>query len=203
MVVVYGELPRAMTGAATQLLAESLLVEPGYRHIVPDEAERRLLMRHMIGSMLATARREGKVWAATENNVLLGAGIWLKPGAYPPGRWDTVRSWPHQLGLMSLGREKLRLLNQMEANTRQYFPATPCWYLEILGIDPATQGRGIGSGLLAYMLAEIGPYACYLETATPANLRFYERAGFHIVEPAARLAPGDGPTHWTMMRNPQ
>jgi hypothetical protein len=39
-----------------------------------------------------------------------------------------------------------------------------------------------------------------LETATPANLPFYERLGFHV---RSRVDLPDGPPVWTMWREPE
>jgi GNAT superfamily N-acetyltransferase len=57
------------------------------------------------------------------------------------------------------------------------------WYLSIVGVLPSAQGRGLGATLLAATLAEASRanVACYLETFTPRNLRFYEQLEFHRV----------------------
>jgi GNAT superfamily N-acetyltransferase len=81
------------------------------------------------------------------------------------------------------------------------FPGDEPWYLEILGVDPAHQGGGLGPRLLAGVLARADREgrACYLETSRPANVGFYGRLGF-AVEREVVLVPGGVP--FTMMRRP-
>lgn len=54
------------------------------------------------------------------------------------------------------------------------------WYLSIIAVDPALQGRGCGPQLLAPTLSEADALGVvtYLETFSPRNPRFYERLGF-------------------------
>jgi ribosomal protein S18 acetylase RimI-like enzyme len=76
----------------------------------------------------------------------------------------------------------------------------PHWYLMILGVDPAHQGAGIGSALIAPTLAEADAAGlpCYLETAKERNLAFYRRHGFDVRHEAH--IPGGGPKVWMMAR---
>ena len=61
-------------------------------------------------------------------------------------------------------------------------PAAPHYYLGVIGVDPDSHGRGIGTQLIRTFcdLSAGDPLSCgvYLETAQESNLRFYERAGF-------------------------
>lgn len=203
MPVTYAELPPHLTKPAIEMLVDSLQVEPGFAHILPRESERRLAMKHIFAGMTSTARRKGKIWAAIEDDTVLATGIWLAPGEYPSGWLESIRTIPHMIGLRSLGREKLQMLSDFDNRAKEHFPKTPCWYLQALGVHPSTQGKGIGSALMRYMLEEIGAHDCYLETGTPANVRFYERIGFEVLNAEAQLTPNKGPTHWTMMRYAQ
>jgi GNAT superfamily N-acetyltransferase len=77
------------------------------------------------------------------------------------------------------------------------------WYLSIIAVDPALQGRGCGQQLLAPTLAEADARSVvtYLETFSPRNPRFYERLGFttraRFDEPTTRAQ------YAVMIRNPQ
>lgn len=61
-------------------------------------------------------------------------------------------------------------------------PAAPHYYLGVIGVDPDSHGRGIGTQLLRSFcgLSARDPLSSgvYLETAQESNLGFYERAGF-------------------------
>lgn len=44
---------------------------------------------------------------------------------------------------------------------------------------------------------------CSLETADPANVAFYRRFGFEVVDAALEVIPGGGPTVTAMRRPPR
>ena len=80
-------------------------------------------------------------------------------------------------------------------------PSEPHWYLEVLSVRPEHQRQGLGSRLVTPILerADRDGLACYLETADPDNVDFYQRFGFDIVDPALEVIAG-GPTLTTMRR---
>lgn len=61
-------------------------------------------------------------------------------------------------------------------------PLHPFTYLRTLGVDPHSQGRGLGSQLVEWVVraAPVG-LPVYLETAKEENLGFYARHGFMCV----------------------
>jgi ribosomal protein S18 acetylase RimI-like enzyme len=75
------------------------------------------------------------------------------------------------------------------------------YYLAIVGVAPAAQGRGLGSRLMFPMLSEAdaGGVAAYLEASSPRSRLLYERHGFEVVE-EMRL-PSGGPAIWRMWRD--
>ena len=72
------------------------------------------------------------------------------------------------------------------------------WYLDMIAVDPARQGQGIGTALMRFGLdrASAAGMDAFLETAVEANVAYYERFGFHVVEAGAPVE--DGPTIWFM-----
>jgi ribosomal protein S18 acetylase RimI-like enzyme len=65
----------------------------------------------------------------------------------------------------------------------EFHPKEPHWYLAIVGVDSAHQGKGLGAQLMESGLArcdEEGLIA-YLESSNPANISLYERHGFRVV----------------------
>jgi GNAT superfamily N-acetyltransferase len=70
-------------------------------------------------------------------------------------------------------------------------------YLDAIGVDPSQQGRGVGTALMRVGIEqarELGVDA-FLETAVEANVTYYERFGFEVVEDGA---VADGPHIWFM-----
>ena len=79
----------------------------------------------------------------------------------------------------------------------------PHYYLFMLGVDPAHQGKGIGSHLVQHglrMCNEEGLPA-YLACATEDNVRFYEKHNFRVIEEF--LIPHNGPKAWCMIYEPK
>lgn len=74
------------------------------------------------------------------------------------------------------------------------------WYLSIVGVAPAAQGRGIGAQLIEATLAEADQAGvpCYLETFDGRNPRFYARLGFFAV--ASHLEPVTTSAYTLMVR---
>ncbi len=70
------------------------------------------------------------------------------------------------------------------ARAADYRPATPHFYLGILGVSPATQGGGTGGDLVSPILAscDASGTVAHLESSNPRNLGFYERLGFETVD---------------------
>jgi len=64
----------------------------------------------------------------------------------------------------------------------KFKPATPHYYLGVIGTDPVSHGRGIGTQLLSAFCEASArdplSSGVYLETAQASNLKFYGRAGF-------------------------
>ena len=88
-----------------------------------------------------------------------------------------------------------------DAISTRFAPSAPHAYLGVLGVEPARQGQGGGRALLDAFCARTAndpqSSGVYLETATPANLAFYGRAGFRV----SGDAPLDDSTHlWCLFR---
>jgi GNAT superfamily N-acetyltransferase len=76
----------------------------------------------------------------------------------------------------------------------------PCWYLIVLGVEPADQRHGLGGQLLQPILAraDADGLPCYLETESADAVRFYTRHGFAVLAEAD--VPGIGFHYWAMRR---
>lgn len=81
-------------------------------------------------------------------------------------------------------------------------PAERHWLLDQLAVDPAMQGRGLGSAMarLAISIAEGDGLPLFLETGVARNVAWYERLGFSVMLDAD--APDGGPHIWFLRRDP-
>lgn len=127
---------------------------------------------------------------------LVGVALWLPPGVGPdedtliPLLQDTVRP-----------ADQDQVFAVFEAMGR-FHPHEPHWYLPLIGVRPAHQGRGHGSALMQQALRrcdEEGRLA-YLESSNPANVPLYERHGFEVL---GVIRAGSSPPLFPMLRRPR
>ena len=138
--------------------------------------------------------------------------VWTAPGSAsaalwaPPGRWRTTAR--EDLALL---RPLLhpRLISRMPLVVRGLLGVErahplqpPHWYLAVLGTEPAAQGQGLGSAVLAPVLEQCDRdgVAAYLESSKERNIAFYARHGFRVTR---ELHLPRGPTMWAMWRDPR
>ncbi|MEW6144213.1 MAG: GNAT family N-acetyltransferase [Thermodesulfobacteriota bacterium] len=125
-----------------------------------------------------------------------GVALWLPPGAVPD-----------EESLMNVFQETVdgyrrdtvySVMEQMET----YHPTEPHWHLPLIGVDPAMQGRGIGSVLQRHVLdiCDREETLAYLEATSARSVRLYERLGF---EPLGTIQAGDSPPIVPMLRRPR
>jgi ribosomal protein S18 acetylase RimI-like enzyme len=204
---------------ASQLLARAFHEEPLMVYYLPQSAVR---LQALPIFMLITLRYSlafGEVWTTPGHD---GVACWLPPGKTEMGGWGLIRaclgtfplhlllpvlpgSRPDGLAAVSLQRrwQFLKKLDHIEKELdRIHAEVTPGphWYLLILGVEPARQGQGLGSRLIAPKLEQVRSTGlpCYLETMTELDVAFYRKNGFQVAR-EADLAPG-GPHMWAMIR---
>ncbi|MQA76287.1 MAG: GNAT family N-acetyltransferase [Solirubrobacterales bacterium] len=189
-------------GESAALLAASFADDPVYRAVFARAADPRRELQRFMASPLRDALDAGVAHGALVAGRLAGVAAWLPPGAYPWSAARKARAAPRLLGIWLGAPGSARMLARLGSNVEAAFPRDePLSYLEVIGVDPAFQGRGVGSVLIreGLRLADAAGHACYLETPVASNVRLYERFGFEVERDGLELLPG-GPTHWTMRR---
>jgi GNAT superfamily N-acetyltransferase len=78
----------------------------------------------------------------------------------------------------------------------------PHHYLGILGSDPQFRRTGAGSAVLAPVLerCDTEGLPAYLETQKEANIAYYARHRFEVVQ---KIEVPDCPPIWTLLRQPK
>jgi ribosomal protein S18 acetylase RimI-like enzyme len=102
------------------------------------------------------------------------------------------------LPLLRLGPGALSRLSQWGEMGFQHDPPESHQHVELVVVEAALQGLGIGSRLMEELCREIDsfPQPAYLETDKPENVPFYERFGFGVIGEATAL----GTRNWFMSR---
>jgi ribosomal protein S18 acetylase RimI-like enzyme len=122
-----------------------------------------------------------------------GAALWLPPDVHPD---ETAigavleRTAPAAL-LADLGA----VFERMAA----FHPNGPHWYLPLIAVDPAHQGKGHGSALLSHALTQCDRdhLPAYLESTNPRNISLYKRHGFEVL---GTIQVGQSPPLTPMLR---
>jgi ribosomal protein S18 acetylase RimI-like enzyme len=185
--------------ALAAVLGRAFAADPFYSYLAGTASERGQRMRDGWAAILRFA--SAGLSASWTTDDLAGAAVWIPPGRSASGFVDQLRMLPAlaELTGWSRMRQASAALEALERRRRALAP-TPHWYLSALGVEPERQGEGIGSALLAPVLAEADTagLACYLETAVGRNVLLYERHGFDVVEEL--VLPNTDVHGWLMLR---
>jgi ribosomal protein S18 acetylase RimI-like enzyme len=121
------------------------------------------------------------------------AAMWLPPGIHPDAEALAALTAEHA------PKERQADMDRVFAQMDAFHPSEPCWYLPLIGVDPACQGRGLGSALLRFALERCDREAApaYLESSNPRNVPLYQRHGFEII---GEIQAGTSPTVVPMLR---
>lgn len=185
-------------GAAAEALALAFTDDPAWMHLIPDDAVRteRLFafFSAEIGSLVPEHRQ---LWVVDGG---AGAALWARPGQWRVPLHRTLRVAPRVAPLFGR-RLGLALRSQMRAE-RHHRGLADHWYLDRLGVAPASQGQGLGGALLAPVLerCDRDGLPAYLESSTERNRALYERNGFALT--GTFPMPAGGPAIREMWRQP-
>jgi len=187
-------------------LVDALWFDPFYvaisREFADDEARRREALARYFDHSMSEGERRGHlvVWP----DPAVGAAVWLLPAASSA---FTAESNVKAAFLMEVlgtrGAENYhRIIDFMRPRASAVIHRS-AWYLSIVGVAPAAQGRGIGARLIEPTLTEADKAGvdCYLETFDSRNPRFYQRLGFSAV--ASHVEPVTGSAYTIMNRSPR
>jgi ribosomal protein S18 acetylase RimI-like enzyme len=184
-------------GKAVEVLARAFEEDPFVRWFVRSDARHAEGMRAFFEIALNhVTMPHGECWV-TEN--VEGAALWNPPGTWSLGFVDKVRLMP-EFARAAGATRLVRVFLATNPITAAH-PREPHYYLFILGVDPALQGRGLGRALVMPVLEKCDRerVAAYLETSKEENLRFYTSLGFEV-SGEHRIA--GGPNVWFMRRPP-
>lgn len=185
-------------------LVDALIGDVFYRTILiehaTDDARRDALAEYMAYA-IGEAERTGRL--VTTDDPAQGAALWLLPRSPETDARERAgkRAFLQaRLGPRGYARHE-QIAGFMHGRSQPVIPAG-AWYLSILGVRPAEQGRGLGQRLLAPTIAEADAAGAtsWLETFTTAGARFYERVGFRLV--AWHEEPTTGRPYAILRRDP-
>ena len=190
-------------GRASEVLTQAFHDDPMWTIIFPEKEERTRSLGWLWEALVGYCLVYGEVYTTSQ---VKGAACWLAPGNTEQTLWRSLRTG---LGFVravmkfeadSRGRF-MNVMNYADAEHKRLMK-TPHWYLWALGVEPNSQGQGVGGRLIQPVLARADAEGlpCYLETETEGNVVFYQKRGFDVL--SAGEVPGHGVKIWTMVKKP-
>ena len=190
------------TEQASLVLARAFQEDPLQSWVLPDPEERRALSPPMFAAIVRYGVLAGDVRISDD---VSGVAVWWPPEhrQMDMDKLDEAgfTTLPSVIGEEAFGRFT-GALDYIESFHQNAVPG-PHWYAMVLGVDPAHHGRGVGRQLLneTFARADAAGLPCYLETAQPKNVRFYQNSGFELLQHGT--VPDTPLEFWSFRRDPQ
>ncbi|MGH8989862.1 MAG: GNAT family N-acetyltransferase [Acidimicrobiales bacterium] len=175
--------------AIREMLIRAFYDDPQFVWLMPSDRARAARLGRFFGTLL---RFEGFGLADIEvvesGDTITGAAVWFPPGGWPPPASRQLRALPGYVH--SFGR-RVGAAGMLVNAAARVHPKTGYWYLACIGVEPATQGTGVGGALLRSRLAccDAQGASAFLESSKPSNVPLYSHFGF-VAGPPLRLPPG-------------
>lgn len=159
------------------MLTKSFDANQSVNYIIKQDQKRVARIRSLMDYSFEMCSAFGDVFLSDDNKAC--ALI-----VYPDKKKTTLKSTLLDLKLIlhgvGIGNISKTLKREKMINSIQ--PKIPMSYLWFIGVDPAAQGRRIGSTLLQEIIdySNSNNRPIYLETSTVKNLPWYEKFGFEV-----------------------
>lgn len=196
-------LTRAEIATATAVLADAFHDDPLWSVVFAGDADRDATYRAFVETPLRYSLRYGGVHASSQ--LLEGIVAWVPGDRADMSTWGLLASGA--LGSMMrigprAGKALQHVFGPWSRARREHMRGRSFVYLTVVGVGRAHQGRGMGSKLLGSIgeASDGSGLPVYLETETEANVRFYQRLGFRVLE-TMTLPVVELPA-WLMLREP-
>lgn len=177
----------------SEMLGRAFFDDPVMMHFLPDDEERSAKLPRIFRLLLKLGLPHGLCHVADGFEC---ATIWRPPGKWHMGLWDYVVNGPELLGIFSAN-----VFNVMATMDRveKVHPKEPHCYLQVIGTDPPSQGKGFASRVMRPQLkaCDAAGLPCYLESSKETNIPVYRSFGFEVT---GEIKIPEGPTLWPMWR---
>jgi GNAT superfamily N-acetyltransferase len=190
--------------AVIAALSRAFYDDPLFGFFVPNLLKQSKALNSFMSSGVKDARPFNDVWVARADGKVACAAVWLPPDAYPRGVRREIMTYVRTLPtLFQTGKRLGRAMALLGAVDKSHHEVPrPHYYLGILGTDPAFQRTGAGTAVLAPVLerCDTEGLPAYLETQKEANIAYYARHRFELVQ---KLEVPGCPPIWTLLRQPK
>jgi ribosomal protein S18 acetylase RimI-like enzyme len=182
------EMPQAVAA-----IVAAFLTDPVGRFVWPSPCDYLRFMPEAVQAFCRASIQHSATWLSDD---FCGAAVWLPPGVEPDG--ESLYQLLSGTAASAHRDDVLATFDEMERS----HPDQPHWHLPMVGVEPTSQGRGLGARLMRQALArcdEEGTVA-YLESSNPRNISLYLRQGFEVLR---EIKIGAAPLVTPMLRRPR
>lgn len=171
-------------------------------YFFPNPDKRKEILPAFYEYRLNFAVRHGMVYATSSK--MEGIAAWIHSDIGEISMWQLIRSGGFKL-FRKLGyglTSKMMPVKDFVTSMKLKNAGEKYLHLEILAVEPKSQGNGYARKLLEPMFKQLDSekLSCFLETATEQNVPFYQNFGFEVVEEGT--IPGTEISLWNMIREP-
>lgn len=160
-----------------EILAKSFDTNLSVNYIIKQDGRRRQRIRALMDYSFEVCTAFGNVFLSDDNKAC--ALI-----VYPDKKRLSFQSILLDFNLIfqSVGIGNIKKTLNREKIIKNIQPRIPMSYLWFIGVEPDSQGMGIGSKLLQEVIdySNSNSRPIYLETSTVKNLPWYEKFGFEL-----------------------
>lgn len=186
---------------AGALIARAFHDDPLLVYFLPDSSERAERAPRFFATFVRLAHAIGDVQRLSGFE---GVAVGSRPGRRHETLEERDRAGFDELPAV-VGESALDQFLTVYATVEQHHASAierDHWFLQFIAVDPAKQGTGLGSRLLAPILARAdrAGQPCYLDNFAEVNLAFYRKHGFRVT--VDEIEPTSGLRFWGMLREP-
>jgi GNAT superfamily N-acetyltransferase len=189
---------------AIAALARAFFDDPLFGFFVPDLVRQQKALIAFMSSGVKDAAPFDETWIARADGRVACAAVWLPPGGYPRNFRRELMTYLRTAPTLAYCGPRIgRAFALLSAVDKAHHDLhEPHYYLGILGTDPQYQRTGAGSAVLAPVLerCDTEGLPAYLETQKEANIAYYARHRFDVVQ---KIDIDGCPPIWTLRRDPR
>jgi ribosomal protein S18 acetylase RimI-like enzyme len=186
---------------AAETLARAFFDYPLLKYYYPDDSKREKIAYYFVSYGVFSGTAYGEVYTTSIN--MEGIAVWILSDYYSVTFSKMIRSVPLSviLGLARHGFQKMKGVGDYLDGLHARLVPYRHMYLQMIGVDPQHQGKGLAGKLIRPMLARLdeGNLPCYLETLDEKNAGIYERFGFKVIDES--VIPGTQLKCWAILRD--
>src|SRR5262245_17361607 len=179
--------------AAIDVVVRAFSADPAARWLYPDSDQYSVNFPNFVKAFGGKAFEHGSACTIDDYR---GAALWLPPDVHAD---EEALAGLIQRSVPEHRQEEVfAVFQQMDS----YHPSEPHWYLPLIVVDPAQQGKGYGSALIAHALIQCDrdQKLAYLESSNPKNISLHKRHGFELL---GTIRVGASPPICPMLRKPR